>query len=100
MLMELGTENLYKAFGRAAKELKRHPLRVHSKERLLEVKGIGPNVASVCPQNPGLSSCLCAQYALHGHVLEGVGTFDGAMALGPLPYMDMASWTRYQVVGE
>ena len=68
MLMELGTENLYKAFSRAAKELKRHPLRVHSKERLLEVKGIGPNVANVGPRCPTLTVCLCALIPLCDHV--------------------------------
>ena len=44
-----GSENLAKAYAKAAKELSRHPLRVYSKDRLLEVSGFGPATSSVSP---------------------------------------------------
>jgi len=52
MLIELGTDNLHKAYAMAAKELRRHPLRVYNKDRLLEVKAIGPATANVSPSPP------------------------------------------------
>ena len=43
-----GSENIAKAYGRAAKAVRQHPLRIYSKERLLQVHGFGPATSSVC----------------------------------------------------
>lgn len=42
-----GSENIAKAYAKAAKELRRHPLRVYNKDRLLEVSGFGPATSNV-----------------------------------------------------
>lgn len=44
-----GSDNISKAFARAAKEVRRHPLRLYNKDRLMEVNGFGPATVSVIP---------------------------------------------------
>lgn len=42
-----GNDNIAKAYSRAAKEVRRHPLRIYNKDRLLAVNGFGPATTSV-----------------------------------------------------
>ena len=42
-----GNENIAKAYGRGAKQVRQHSMRIYNKDRLLKVNGFGPATTNV-----------------------------------------------------
>ena len=56
-----GNENIAKAYGRGAKQVRQHSMRIYNKDRLLKVNGFGPATTNVSAFRHACSPALAMQ---------------------------------------